>query len=158
MGISVTLTEQEQQYLQTLIHQGTAKGRVRTRAQILLKCAEGWKVATICAAFDTCVATVYNTHTRYQQGGVPLAVTDRVQARRRHALTGDEEALLVAITCSPVPEPHDHWTLRLLRGKLIELGVVEHISPATIHSLLKKMTLNPGGMRRGASRPLTLPS
>ena len=152
MGISVTLTEQEQQHLQTLIHQGTAKGRVRTRAQILLKCAEGWKVATICAAFDTCAATVYNTHTRYQQGG---AVTDRVQAHRRHALTGDEEALLVAITCSPVPEPHAHWTLRMLRSKLIELGVVEQISPATIHDLLKKTHSNLGGMRRGVSQRST---
>lgn len=139
MGLSVTLTEAEQQHVRDVIHQGKASGRVRIRAQILLKLADNWTVPAICAAFDTCAATVYNTHTRYQQGGITLAVTDRVQARRRHALTGDEEALLVAITCSPVPEPHDHWTLRLLRGKLIELGVVERISPATIHDLLKKM-------------------
>jgi transposase len=149
MGFKVQLSEGEQRQLQTIVHQGTAKGRVRTRAQILMKIAQGWKVAAICDAFDTCPATVYNTHKRYQQGGVALVVGDRVQQCRRQALSGEEEALLVAITCSPVPEPHDHWTLRMLRTKLIELGVVERISPATVHAILKKTTSSPGGMHRG---------
>lgn len=150
MALNVMLSESEQQQLQDVVQRGKAKGRVRTRAQILLKIAEGWKVAQICEAFATSPATVYNTHTRYQQGGVEGVVQDRVQAQRRYALNGDEEALLIAITCSPVPDPHDHWTLRMLRTKLMELGVVERISPATIHELLKKTTSSRGGMNRGA--------
>lgn len=110
----------------------------------------GWKVADICAAFTTCRATVYNTSTRYQQGGIAGVLAERVQARRRHALNGDEEALLIAITCSPVPEHHDHWTLRMLRNKLLELSVVERISPATIHEVLKKTNSSRGGTNRGA--------
>ena len=151
MAFRVCLTESDQQHLHTIVQQGKAKGRVRNRAQVLLKIAAGWTVAAICEAFETSPATVYNTHTRYQQGGVELVMGDRVQARRRHALNGDEEALLVAITCSPVPESHDHWTLRLLRNKLIELGVVEHISAATIHAVLKKTSSNPGDTSPGVS-------
>ena len=76
---------------------------------------------------------------------------DRAQARRRQGLMGEEEALLVAITCSPVPEGHDHWTLRMLRNKLMELGVVERISPSTIHALLKKTRSSPGNVSHGVS-------
>ena len=77
---------------------------------------------------------------------------DKVQQNRRRALSGAEEALVVAIVCSPVPEGHDHWTLRMLRDKLVELDVVESISAATIHSLLKKMNLSPGSVNSGVSR------
>jgi hypothetical protein len=37
-----------------------------------------------------------------------------------------------------VPEGHDHWTLRMLRDKLMELGVVEQVSASTIQDRLKK--------------------
>lgn len=151
MAFKIELTESEKQHLHQVIQQGKEKGRVRTRSQILVKIAEGWTVAEICEAFDTSPATVYNTHTRYQKGGVEQVTQDRVQQKRRRALNGDEEAFLIAITCSPVPEAHDHWTLRLLKNKLIEVGVVERISLATIQEILKKTNSNHGGTNRGAS-------
>jgi transposase len=153
MSSRVELSEDEQQQLQRYVRQGTTNGHGRTRAQVLLKLMEDWSVAHVCEAFDVCRATVYNTLARYRQGGIALVMQDRVQARRRQALNGEEEALLVAITCSPVPAGHDHWTLRMLRNQLVELGVVERISPSTIHALLKKTNSNPGSISRGASRP-----
>ena len=33
------------------------------------------------------------------------------------------EAHLIALACSPAPEGHAHWTLRLLAGKVVELGL-----------------------------------
>ena len=53
---------------------------------------------------------------------------------------------------SPVPDGHDHWTLRLLAGKAVELGFVEHISPETIRALLKKTSSSPGGTSSGVSQ------
>ena len=152
MASRVELSEDEQQQLQRYVRQGTGKGRGRTRTQVLLKLAAGWDIQQVCAAFEVSRATVYTTLARYRDGGIGLVMRDRVQARRRQALNGDEEALLVAITCSPVPEGHDHWTLRLLCGKLVELGVVERISPATMHALLKKTTSSRGSTSRGVLR------
>jgi hypothetical protein len=34
----------------------------------------------------------------------------------------------------------DHWPLRLLADKLVELGVVESISHETVRQTMKKMT------------------
>jgi hypothetical protein len=76
---------------------------------------------------------------------------DKVQAKRRRALGGTEEAVLVALACSPVPDGHDHWTLRMLRDKLVELEVVDGVSAATIQDRLKKMNLSPGNGNRGVS-------
>jgi hypothetical protein len=50
-----------------------------------------------------------------------------------------------------VPEGHDHWTLRMLAGKAVELGSVEHIAIETIRDLLKKTSSNPGNTSTGAS-------
>jgi Homeodomain-like domain len=75
---------------------------------------------------------------------------DKVQQRRRQALTGQQAAHLIAVTCSPAPDGHDHWTVRLLAGKAVELGEVSSISPTTIHELLKKTNSNPGNTHTGA--------
>lgn len=56
------------------------------------------------------------------------------------------------VSRSKTPEGHDHWTLRMLANKAVELGFVETISPETIRALLKKTNSSPGGIGSGASR------
>ena len=78
---------------------------------------------------------------------------DKRQQRHRQALTGGQAAHLIAIACSPVPSGHDHWTVRLLAGKAVELGFVESISPETIRQLLKKMNSSLGNTSSDAFQP-----
>jgi hypothetical protein len=99
---------------------------------------EGWDLEAVCAAFDVCRNTAVRVRRRYQEGGVDAVLTDQRQERYRQALTGPQQAHLIATACSTVPDGHDHWTLRLLAGKAVELGFVEAISPETIRALLKK--------------------
>jgi hypothetical protein len=87
---------------------------------------------------------------RFLSGGLDAVLSDRRQQRRRAALTGRQQAHLIAIACSPVPEGHDHWTLRILASKAVELGFVEHIAIETIRSLLKRTNSSPGSMNIGA--------
>jgi hypothetical protein len=65
-------------------------------------------------------------------------LTDKRQERRRQVLTDGQAAHLIAITCSKVPDGHDHWRVRMLAGKAVELGYVRRISPETVRQLLKK--------------------
>jgi transposase len=134
----IVLCETDRSRLQTFVHMGYESARARTRAQVLLKIGEGWSLAEVCRAFDVCRNTVVNVRARYAEGGVDAVVRHKRQVRYRQALSGSQQAHLIAIACSPVPDGHDHWTLRLLAGKAVELGFVEQISPETIRALLKK--------------------
>jgi transposase len=146
------LSEEERTTVEHFIRCGKANARNLTRAHILLKSAEGWSIERIAATYGVSQATVSNVRARYRAGGVERVLKDKVQQKRRRALAGAEEAILVALACSPVPEGHDHWTVRMLQAKLVEMGVVEHIGRGTVHERLKKTTLSPGNASNGASR------
>ena len=146
---AVSLTGDERTTLETFVHRGKANARTLTRARILLKSAEGWSSAELAAAFDVCEATVTNVRWRFAQGGLEAVLHDKVQQHRRSALSGLQTAHLIAVACSPAPDGHAHWTVRLLAQKAVELGFVTSISPNTIHELLKKTNSNPANTNTG---------
>lgn len=148
----IELTEEERSKVEAFIRRGKANARNIARGHILLKSAAGWRIERIAATYGVSQATVSNVRARYREGGVERVLKDKVQQKRRRALAGADEAILVAIACSPVPEGHDHWTLRMLQAKLVELGVVEYIGKSTVHDRLKKMTSSRGNGSSGASR------
>ncbi len=136
---SVTLSEDARSQLWATVHRGKTNARTLKRAQVLLKVADGWTVAAIADAFDVSASTVANVCRRFRADGVETVLHDQRQERRRQALTGEQLAHLVAIACTDAPVGHDHWTLRLLAGKAVELGYVHCISPETIRQALKIM-------------------
>ena len=75
----------------------------------------------------------------------------RNQVNRYRKLDERGEAHLIALACSPAPEGHDHWTLRLLAGKTVELGLVESLSHETVRLHLKKTNSSRGRRSSGAS-------
>jgi transposase len=148
----ITLSDTDRSRLQTFVHSGHASARARTRAQVALKLGGGWSLVEVCRAFDVCRNTVLTVRARFEEGGVDAVLRHKRQVRYRQALSGSQQAHLIALACSAVPDGHDHWTLRMLAGKAVELGFVETISPETIRALLKKTNSSPGGIANGASR------
>lgn len=148
----LTLSETDRSRLHTFLHTGYASARARTRAQVLLKLGEGWSLPDVCRAFDVCRNTVVRVRTHFQEGGVDAVLSEQRQTRYHQALTGPQQAQLIAVACTTAPDGHDHWTLRLLAKKAVELGFVESISPETIRAVLKKTTSSPGGIASGAFR------
>ena len=146
----VQLAQTDHERLLVFLQRGKANIRTLKRAQILLKLDAGWSTAQLAEAYGVCPNTVTNLRTRYLCGGLDAVLQDRKQLRRRAALTGAQQAHLIAIACSRVPEGHDHWTLRMLAGQAVELGFVEHIDIGTIRKLLKKTRSNPGNTNTGA--------
>jgi transposase len=147
----IALSETDRSRLYMCIHTGQQSARARTRAQVLLKLGEGWSLAEVCRAFDVCRNTVLNVRARFADGGVDAVVRHKRQARYRQALTRPQQAHLIALACSKVPDGHGHWTLRMLANQAVELGFVETISPETIRALLKKAKSSPGNIGTGAS-------
>ena len=66
----------------------------------------------------------------------------RVMGPRKIKITGDVEARLIALCCSPVPEGYARWSVRLLADKMVELKYIDDISPMTISRTLKKTNLS----------------
>ncbi len=136
----VKLETDEREQLLDLTSKGAIGARKMKRAQILLKADEGWKDADIIAALNTSRSTVERTRKRFVEGSLDKALNEDPRPGQRPKLTGDAEAHLVALACSDAPGGRDHWPLRLLADKLVELGVVESISYETVRQAMKKTT------------------
>ena len=128
----VQLTPEEEERLRQLIRSGQHSARVITRARILLRTDEGWSASRVAAALDTSQRTVYRTKRRYAEEGLDGVLHDHPQANRYRKLDDKGEAHLIAMACSDAPDGHDHWTLRLLADKAVELGVVASLSHETV--------------------------
>lgn len=134
----IHLSEDERDHVQVFVRRGKANARTLTRARVLLKSDEGWTNAKITDALDISEQTIRNIQKRFGAGGVEAVLTDKRQEHRRQALSDEQAAHLIAITCSKVPDGHDHWTVRMLAGQAVELEYVRRISPETVRQLLKK--------------------
>jgi transposase len=135
----VTLSPEEREELLKLTKAGEVSARKMKRAQILLKSDEGWKDREIIGALNTSGSTVERIRKRYVEGGLEKALNDDPRPGAKRKLDGRGEAYLLALTCSEAPDDHDHWALRLLADKLVEVGAVESISHETVRQALKKM-------------------
>jgi transposase len=135
----INLNDEERDLLVNLTRKGEIKARKFKRAMILLKANEGLSDPQIMAAFNVSRPCVERLRRRYVEGGLERALNDSPRPGQRRKLDGRAEAQLVATACSAAPEGHEHWTMRLLAGRLVELGIVESISHETVRLTLKKM-------------------
>jgi|SRR5579872_534131 len=134
----VQLSTGDRQQLEQLVSRGKSSARIITRARILLKAADGANDEQIVDALGTSRATVERIRRRFATEGLDAAIKDKPQKGRPRALSSKQAAHLIAIACSDAPDGHDHWPLRLLGQKLVELGYVESISPETVRQALGK--------------------
>ena len=148
----VRLTAEQRNQLQHLVRAGKGTARVTVRARILLKTDEGWSAPQV-GPSPGC--------------GRGHGVSDQAALRRRGAGRGAAKTGPKPIgtgswttgakpTSSlwPAPEPpegHEHWTLRLLAGQVVELGLAPSLSHETVRLHLKKHPSSRGRSRSGAS-------
>jgi homeodomain-containing protein len=140
----VRLSPTERSELRTLLAAGRASAHAQRHARILLKCDAGaagprWSDARVAEAVEVSARTVARVRARFTSGGVVGALgrkrPDRVYRRK---LDDAHEARLVAIACTEPPAGRVRWSLRLLANRLVELEVVDGISPETVRATLKK--------------------
>lgn len=144
----VMLTDDEKQDLEMFIRKGKGSSRSHTRARILLKAAAGCQDQAIMDALDVSSSMIYKTRQRCVEEGPKVALHDRPRPGKAPKLTEKQAAHVIALACSEAPAGHDHWTLRLLAGKVVEWSYAESCSYETIRQLLKKhpQTLATAGM------------
>ena len=134
----VRLATQEKGRLRKMIRAGRSSAQAITRARILIKIDEGWTAPQVATALDVSERTVFRTKRRYAEEGLDEVLRHHNQVNRSRKVDERVEAHLIALACSPAPEGHDHWNLRLLADRMVELGVVESLSYETVRLHLKK--------------------
>jgi len=105
---------------------------------ILLKTDEGLSDPQIMAALNVSRPCVERIRKRFVVDGLERTLNEDPRPGQKRKLDGRAEATLIATACTDAPERHAHWTLRLLAGKLVQLGVVEAVSYETVRRTLKK--------------------
>ena len=139
------LSKAERGRLKRFVSSGKIPARTFTRAHILLKADIGkygpaWPDNRISEAFEVTVQTVERVRKQLVEEGLDAVLSRHkyIQKVSRKKIDGDVEAHLVALACSEAPEGYKHWSLRLLAGKLVELGHVDSISHEAVRRALKK--------------------
>jgi transposase len=139
----VTLSDDEREQLEHLLHSGTHATRKVTRARILLKAAEGWQDSAIAAALAVGSATVERLRQRFVEEGLG-ALEERPRPGTQPKLDAKAQARLIAEACSAAPEGRQHWTLHLLADRVVALGLAPSYSYESVRRVLKKRSSSHG--------------
>ena len=161
----VTLTQEERQQLEQLIKKGRVQPYRRTRAHILLLADQGpygpaWVDKQVAQAVGVSHRTVEDARIRLVELGLDAAL----ERKKRESppvepkLTGDKEARIIALACTPAPEGYARWTVRLLADKLVELEVFDSLSHTSVANVLKKTNFSLTARQCGAFRRNRTPS
>ena len=139
----VRLTDDERAICEAAIKKERGKSEKLRRAAILLKAdANGpaWDDVKISEAVGCRTRTVENVRQAFVLDGFEAALVrkKRETGPTPKLLDGAGEAKLIALRLGRPPAGFGHWTLRLLADQMVELEIVESMSPETVRQTLKK--------------------
>ncbi len=139
----VRLSDEERKVCEQAIKDQKGKSEKLRRAQMLLKAdvdGPGWKDEKISEAVGCRVRTIENVRMQLVLEGFEAALDRKTRATSPTAplLDGVGEAKLIAMRLGKPPAGYGRWSLRLLADQLVELEIVDSISPETVRNTLKK--------------------
>ncbi len=143
----VQLSAEERSELEEIVKKGKGGAHKIRNAHILLHSddnGEKLSVETIAKMLHCGKNTVCEARKRLVTRGFPEALERKKQERPsvERLFDGAAEARLIQLACSASPEGRARWTLKLLADKVVELEIVPHCAPNTIHEVLKKTNLS----------------
>ena len=139
----VRLTEEERAICEATIKKEKGMSEKLRRATILLKAAAdgpAWDDVKFSEAIGCRRQTVENVRQAFVLEGFEVALIrkKRAMSPTPKLLDGVAEAKLIAMRLGKPPAGFGHWTLRLLADQMVELEIVDSISPETVRQTLKK--------------------
>ena len=139
----VRLDKAERIELESIVSRLSGSSQKVRRANILLQAdANGlcWTGKQIANAYRCRTKTVENIRQRFVERGFRETLDGRRPEKppRGKLLDGKQEAKVIATGLGQAPEGYANWTLRLLAEKVVELGIVDQVSPQTVMCTLKK--------------------
>lgn len=127
-----------------IVDDDTADTRSVLRAKVLLMSdTKSYTVLEMAEALKTTHTTVQSIRTEYAKSGLD-ATLDRkkrmVSTETRRINDAVIERILKLLEEAP-PKGRKRWSLRLLCDESVKSGLIDHISPATMRSVLKRFNI-----------------
>jgi len=142
----VTLTKQEKITLNEIIDKGKHTSEKRKRAQALLFANENYTDEMIAERTGLSRRGLEQLRQRFVEEGFEITLKGKPRGHRQKILSGEDEARLITLVCSPKPDGRTRWSLRLLADtwKTLAYTDTKTVSYATIRRTLKKTNLSLG--------------
>lgn len=141
----VRLSKKDRTTLLNIVSKGSAPAKTIMRANVLLAADEnspkGKKnEAEIAELFNVHPQTVHTIRKEFCEQGLDATLSRKKRETPpvEPKITGEVEAKIIALSCSPPPPGRSRWSLRLLADKSVELQYVDSISHEAVGRLLKK--------------------
>jgi transposase len=160
----ITITERQQEILQTLSRSVTAASRLRRRATIILLAFDGLRNEEIAQRVGLTHRQVGRWRRRWAKAwdrlidieccesradlrrAIDAVLTDEPRPGAPAKFTPEQVTQILAVACEP-PEksgrPITHWTARELTDEVILRGIVASISPSQVSRYLREAALQP---------------
>ncbi len=147
----LTLSEEEHQRLEALVHRRTTPRQLAKRGRVILGAAAGKRNAEIARELGGSRDTVRSWRGRWiSLQAVPLSdlsvaerLNDVPRPGKPSQITAQQRRQMAAMACDqPQERPISHWTGREIAEELMQRGIVQHISPRHASRLLKKGASN----------------
>lgn len=148
----VNLLPEERTELLAKVQKGKATVKIVQKAHVLLasdETVERQNEADVAATYRLSIRSVERIRKDFCERGMAVFSPKPRQPRSDKKLTGELEAHLIAIACSEPPAGESRWKLQAIADRLVELQVVETLSHTSVATVLKKMSLSPGGLKAG---------
>ncbi|HWV23011.1 MAG TPA: helix-turn-helix domain-containing protein [Thermomicrobiales bacterium] len=140
----VTLTPDQRQEIDTLVHRRATDALTRRHGRILLlcdTCLDGGHRTDVEIAHEVrCTARqVARIRSLFATEGLERALYRQALTRTTpRKLDPVQETRVIELMLEPVPAGNRHWSLSLLRREIIARGIVASVSKETVRQTLKR--------------------
>ena len=143
----IHLTASERDCLQKMVSKGKHKATNMRKAHVLLasdETRERQSETFISLAYCLSIKRVERIGRQFCERGIDIFTSQPRQSRSDKKIDGSVEAHILAVSCSEPPAGQSRWKLQSIADKVVELGVIEHLSHTSVGTVLKKMKSSPG--------------
>ncbi len=140
----IHLSEEDRAALKPFRSKGQRSAREVNRAHILLALDEKVPDALIMQVLGVGRTAIWRTRSAYVERGLDYALHDVARTGQPRKYGTDQQAEIVALSCSAPPRGAKRWTIQLLTKAVRRRPKLRNISRESIRFFLKKTTAGPG--------------
>lgn len=133
----VKLSPEDREQLLGMLDKGSLTARTYKRVTALLALNEGQTYVAVETQVRLSIVSLGKLAAKYKQIGLEC-LHDAPRSGRPIKIDAKQRDQVTLLACGETPDGHSHWSLRLIAGKMVELGHSEDISYGSVYTILKK--------------------